>query len=64
MPSKDAIIQEIEQMPEFLLEEILSFLQRLKQQHLRERLEVSALSEAALAKDWLRVEEEEAWQDL
>jgi len=29
-----------------------------------EGLETYLLSESALAKDWLRPEEEEAWQDL
>lgn len=33
MPSKDAIFQEIEQMPEFLLDDILSFLRSLKAQY-------------------------------
>lgn len=33
MPSKDAIFHEIEQMPEFLLDDVLSFLRSLKAQY-------------------------------
>lgn len=64
MRSKDLIIQEIEQIPDFLLDEVLDFLQFLKTKHLQETVEVSALSESSLAKDWLTPEEDEAWQDL
>ena len=64
MPLKDAILQEIEQMPDALLDDVLSFVRSLKVQHLRIDLETCLLSEAMLAKDWLRAEEEEAWQDL
>jgi hypothetical protein len=64
MPSKDAIFQEIEQMPDVLLGDVLSFLQSLKAQYLQTSLETCRLSESALAKDWLTHEEDEAWQDL
>jgi Protein of unknown function (DUF2281) len=63
MISKEQLIQEIEQIPDFLVEEVLDFARYLKSKHLQERLEVTRLSEAALA-DWLNPEEEEAWQDL
>jgi hypothetical protein len=64
MHSKDLIIQEIEQIPDFLLDEVLDFLQFLKTKHLQEKIEVSVLSESSLAKDWLTPEEDEAWRDL
>lgn len=64
MSSKEAIFQEIEQMPDILLEDVLSFLQSLKAQYLQTALETCLLSESALAKDWLTPEEDEAWQDL
>ena len=64
MNVKELIIEEIEQAPEFLLEEVLDFLQFIKAKHLQQKLEVSILSESSLEKDWLRSEEEEAWQDL
>jgi len=59
MSAKDVLIQEIEQAPEFLLEEVLDFLRFLKIKHLQEKLEVSVLSESSLQKGLLR--SEEAW---
>lgn len=64
MYTKDLILQEIDQIPEFLLDEVLDFLQFLKTKYTQEKLEVSTLSETALAKDWLSPEEEDAWRDL
>jgi len=63
MTSKEQLIQEIEQIPDFLVEEVLDFARCLKAKQLQELLEVTRLSEAALA-DWLSPEEEEAWRDL
>lgn len=64
MQSKEQLLHEIEQIPDFLIEEVLDFVQFLKSKHLQNRLEISVMSESALAKDWLRPEEEEAWRDL
>ncbi len=64
MPSKEAIFREIDQMPDVLLGDVLSFLQSLKAQYLQTSLETCLLSESSLAKDWLAPEEDEAWQDL
>jgi len=61
---KEALIAEIEDMPEALLFEVLQFVHFLKWRSRREVLEVTLLSEAALAKDWLTPEEDEAWRDL
>ena len=64
----EALIQEAEDVPEILLDETLDFLRFLKtrygQEAHSERMETMLLSESALAKDWLRPEEDEAWQDL
>lgn len=64
MSAKDLIIQEMEQVPEPLLEEVLDFLRVLKAKHIQEKLEISLLSESSLGKDWLLPEEDEAWRDL
>ncbi|PZV19384.1 MAG: DUF2281 domain-containing protein [Leptolyngbya sp.] len=64
MNSKDLIIHELQQAPDFLVEEVLDFLQFLKRKHSTERIEITVLSESSLSKDWLSQEEEEAWQDL
>lgn len=65
MNSKEQIIQQIEYIPEPLLNEVLNFIQFLKYKHLsQEKLETALLSESSLRKDWLTPEEDEAWQDL
>ena len=64
MNATDSLIKEIEQVPDFLIAEVLDFLQFLKQKHQSELLEVTVLSESSLSKDWLSPEEEEAWQNL
>jgi hypothetical protein len=64
----EALIREAEDTPDALLDETLDFLRFLKARHHMdihtERIETMLLSESALAKDWLRPEEDEAWQDL
>lgn len=62
--TKQILIEEIAQIPDNLVEEVLDFVQFLKEKHLRERRETAILSEAVLARDWLTPEEDEAWQDL
>jgi hypothetical protein len=64
MSTKELLLREIEQVPEFLLTEVLDFLQFLKAKHLEQNTQISILSESSLAKDWLKPEEDEAWQDL
>jgi hypothetical protein len=64
MNTKDILLREIEQVPEFLLTEVLDFLQFIKAKHLEQNTQISILSESSLAKDWLKPEEDEAWQDL
>jgi hypothetical protein len=66
MNSKEQIIQEIEYIPEPILNEVLDFIQFLKHKHLlsQETLETALLSESSLQKDWLTPEEDEAWQHL
>lgn len=64
MSKKDLLLQEIEQTPEPLLEEILNYLRFLKTKLAQQQLETAIESESALKKDWLRPEEDEAWQSL
>jgi hypothetical protein len=64
MNVKDRLEQELQHVPEPLLEQVLNFLRFLKAQRAQERMEVTLLSESALQKDWLRPEEDEAWRDL
>ncbi|MEQ8958491.1 MAG: hypothetical protein RLP02_11295 [Coleofasciculus sp. C2-GNP5-27] len=64
MSIKELIIHEIEQTPEFLLQEVLDFLRFLKLKDKSQILELYQVSESSLQKDWLKPEEDDAWQDL
>lgn len=64
MSKKELLINEIEQVPEPLLDEVLDFVHFLKSKLLKERLDTAIASESSLGKDWLRQEEEQAWQSL
>lgn len=58
--TKKLITNEIKKIPESLLEEVLDFVYflRLKQN------QFAKLSESSFKKDWLRSEEDKAWQNL
>ncbi|MEH1871764.1 DUF2281 domain-containing protein [Nostoc sp.] len=65
MKIKEQIAQEMEKLPEALLQEILDFVQFLQIKHQQHNiLENTIMSESSLRKDWLKPEEEAAWQDL
>jgi hypothetical protein len=64
MSKKELLLNEIEQTPESLLEQVLDYLRFLKTKRAQERLDTAIASESALKKDWLRPEEEQAWQSL
>jgi len=61
---KESILNEIEQIPESLYEEILDFIRFLKTKSLKETIATAVASEPSLKKDWLRAEEDKAWQNL
>jgi hypothetical protein len=61
---KELILSEMDQVPDNLFEEILDFIHFLKARSQKEQLETAIASESSLKKDWLRVEEDKAWQDL
>jgi len=64
MNKKKLIAREIEKVPEALLEEVLDFVRFLKSKCVQEKVETSLLSESSLKKDWLRPEEDDAWENL
>ncbi len=64
MTIKELILQAIEQAPEPLLQKVLDFIQFLQTKHQQEKSETALLSESSLQKDWLKPEEEAAWQNL
>ncbi len=62
---KEQITQELEKLPEPLLQEILDFVQFLQAKYQKDKnLEIAIMSQSSLQKDWLRPEEDAAWQDL
>ena len=61
---KELLLREVEQIPESLFEEILDFIHFLKFRSQKEGIETAIASESSLQKDWLKTEEEKAWQDL
>ena len=64
MSKKELLISEIEQAPEPLIDELLDFVQFLKSRGIRGRLDTAMASESSLKKDWLKPEEDDAWQSL
>jgi len=64
MEVKELILKEIERVPEQYLGEILDFIRYLEAKALKEGMGTAIASETSLKKDWLRHEEDEAWQDL
>jgi hypothetical protein len=64
MTTKEEILKEIEKAPEPFLSEVLDFVHFLKAKGCRERLDTAVMSESSLKKDWMKPEEDEAWQRL
>ena len=64
MPSRAMLIQEIETVPEPLLDEVMDFVKFVKAKSIREGMYPAIASESSLKKDWLCAEEDEAWGDL
>ena len=64
MSKKEEILKEMEQVPETSLGVVLELVRVLKARNMAEKLDSSIASESSLKKDWLRLEEDEAWRDL
>jgi hypothetical protein len=64
MSKKELLIDEIKQVPEAFLDEVLDFVHFLKTKIIKERFDIAIASESSLKKDWLKPEEDEAWQGL
>lgn len=63
MNEKELLIQEIKQIPDEQIDEVIKFVRALKSKR-EERRDILVTSESSLAKDWLREEEDVAWQNL
>ena len=64
MSKKELLLNEIEQVPESVLDEVIDFVHFLKTKIIKEKLDTAIASESSLRKDWLEPEEDEAWQNL
>lgn len=64
MTRREQLLGEIERVPDQYVDEVYDFVRFLAARIARDSLETAVASESALAKDWLRSEEDEAWQDL
>jgi len=64
MNRREMLIRETEGLTASDLQEVLDFVRFLKTKPLKKRSETLTFSESSLRKDWLRPEEDEAWQDL
>lgn len=64
MTTKEAILKAVDDLPEECLGELASYAELLRHKTAVQSSPTALASERALAKDWLRPEEDEAWQDL
>jgi hypothetical protein len=64
MGKKDILPNELEQVPEPLLVEVLDFVRFIKTRMTSDLKDITRVSESSLKKDWLRPEEDTAWQNL
>ena len=64
MNKVEIIKSEVEKFPEPLLDEVLDFVHFLKGKIISGKMATAFASESSLKKDWLRPEEDEAWQNL
>ena len=64
MSTRELLISEIEKAPEPILAEVLDFVHFLKAKSVREKLDIAIVSESSLSEDWLKPEEDKAWQNL
>jgi hypothetical protein len=61
MSKKEILINEIVQVGESYFDEVPDFIHCRKSKILREKIDTEIASESSLRKDWLLLEEDEAW---
>ena len=64
MSRRELIVNELERIPDELLQGVLDFIHFLQAKRVATVSETALLSESALEKDWLSPEDEAAWKDL
>jgi len=64
MTKRESLLKEIDRVPDSVLDEVADFVRFLQAAVARDGMATAVASESSLRKDWLRPEEDEAWQDL
>lgn len=68
MIDREKLVKKIEELPLYLLEEVADYISYVESKNKRENSvksdDITLASEKSLAKDWLKPEEDEAWEDL
>lgn len=64
MNRRESLIDGLSRLPDSCIDEVADFVDFLQTKVARESLSAMVVSESALKKDWLKPEEDEAWQDL
>lgn len=64
MNKRKELWEELELLPDGALDELLEFVRAVKRKGVHERNDLARVSEPALARDWLKPEEDAAWSDL
>jgi hypothetical protein len=64
MSIREQILRETENTPDHILAKVLDYLRYLKVKHQQGMMQTTLLSETILLEDWLKPEEEAAWQDF
>ena len=62
MQQKKYITEQLENFPDPLLDQVIDFIEFLKEKQKKLKLQTLKISETSLKKDWLKAEEDEAWQ--
>ena len=68
MINKENLVKRIEKLPPQLLEEVANYIDYIEFKRIKDHKfdidNITLVSEKSLSKDWLRPEEDEAWEDL
>lgn len=64
MTKREKAVKELEQVPDVFLDEAVEFIRYLKGRAVTEQIGTYIASEPSLKKDWLRPEEDAAWENL
>ena len=64
MSKMELLIKEMENFPEYFLDQVLDFVCYLKVKQIKEKADITMISESSLKKDWLTREEDKAWENL